>query len=143
MNKISAFVYCENTHQEMTTTGPKMHISNPFSSLLPSFVPGNFSFNICIGLAGVEESDNHTLRVTFGRSDDSPRLVDTGAISFGVQADSTISATVPIEYQGTVIGMEFKNVLFRAVGEYVSHVYVDEVLEGSYPIMVHGREGLE
>ncbi|MCI1778098.1 MAG: hypothetical protein LKI04_29195 [Paenibacillus lautus] len=142
MPRITSFVYCEDAKQEMTNQGVKLHVSNPFASLLPMFVPGSFSFSVCIGIAGINPEKEHTLRYIFRPTDNSSApLIDTGELKFFMSNDPGLSF-VPIDYQGAVLSMDFKNTVFRKNGEYVSDIYINGELVAEYPIMVHGRESL-
>jgi hypothetical protein len=139
---ISSFVYCEDAKQEMSNQGIKMHVTNPFASLLPMFIPGSFSFSVCIGIAGITPDREHTLRYIFKQSEGSSEpLIDTGDIKFAMNTDPSLSL-VPFEYQGAVLSMDFKNVVFRMNGEYVSDIYINGEHVAKYPIMAHARESL-
>ncbi|WP_433581365.1 DUF6941 family protein [Paenibacillus amylolyticus] len=141
MPRVTSFIYCEDAKGENTPLGNKFHVMNPFASLLPTFVPGSFSFSVCIGIAGIGAGSEHKLTYIFRANDGSEPLINSGELQFGVVVDPSLQL-VPLDYQGVVLGMDFKNVIFRKNGEYVSDIYLDGKLSASYPIMVHGRESL-
>ncbi|WP_145322992.1 DUF6941 family protein [Paenibacillus xylanexedens] len=140
MLRITSFTYCEDSKPEQSPTGPRLSISNPFASLLPAFVPGSFSFSVCIGIAGIGPGEEHKLQYIFRSSDNSVEpLINTGEVQFNVNQEPTLQS-VPVDHQGVVLSMDFKNTVFRKNGEYISDIYMDGILVASYPIMVHGRE---
>lgn len=142
MARVSTFIYCEDVRHDQTPQGMKLNVQNPYATLLPAFVPGNFTFNICFGIEGMDLERDLKLRYTFGPSNEADNLlVDSNDISLKVERNPE-TLNIPDAYQGVVMTMEFKNIIFRKNGEYVSKIYLDDKLLGEFPIMVHGRESL-
>ncbi|SDW30169.1 hypothetical protein [Paenibacillus sp. PDC88] len=137
---ISSFTYCEDAKQEITPQGPKLMVLNPFASILPAFIPGGFSFSVVIGIGGIVPTEEQLLRYIFRHEEENSEiLIDTGDVRFTMGVDESLKL-VPAEYQGVALSMDFKNLVFRKKGKYISFIYLNNQLVAEYPIMVHGRE---
>lgn len=141
MAKITMFVYCEDTKMEMTPSGPKGVIVAPLTTLMPQFMPGSLSFSVSVGIQGLSQHEEHKLTYTLSLKDEAVPIINSGDLTFKVQSTPD-TQNVPEIYQGIIFNLEFKNVVFRTNGEYISRVYVGGSLMGEFPINVYGKESL-
>ena len=130
MPKITTFVYCENIGQEMTPSGPKMHIIGPLQVISLNFLPTNYSFTVVFGIIGIVPNDVHNLQIIF--------CDEKGNIMSG----STTPIKIPInenfatDSQGFFANWMVQNVQFDHVGIYYTKIILDKMDIGIYPIKV-------
>ena len=130
MARVSTFLYCDSFENIMTPSGPKLNVSNPLQIFTPAYIPGNFSFGILIGIIGFDTKITHSLRVIFKHKESEKSVFDTGNIEFPTNAESKL----PTYLDGTMINMDFRNVVFENDGEYFTEVIFDDKKLGEFPI---------
>lgn len=136
MARITNFAYCENTQNEMTPSGPKLHLIGPMQVMLPMFIPGMFTFSIFIAIMDLKIEIPHTIKFVFsGPDSDKPVIFDTGDIPLPAQ---TSVYNLPEDMRNLMLGLEFTNVVFREEGIYATDVFFDGELLGNYPIKAKG-----
>lgn len=143
MAKISTFIYSENTAQEMTPNGPKLHILTPLQVFLPRFIPGTFSFSITFGILDYDLLKEHKIQIKFINNKENI-LVDTGSITLPINSNKPKidgkTVELPLDMQGSIMNMNFQNVVFREEGIYKTNIVFDNDNIGSYEIKVKGVE---
>lgn len=138
MPYISTFVYAEDSNAELTPQGQKLHIINPQQIFLPMFVPGMFSFAVAFGILEVNTQESHRIRYVFySPVEGELPLIDTGEVVLPIVTEDN---GVPIDMQGIMLNLNFRNVPFRLEGAYKSEIYLDGNLLGIFPIKVRGKE---
>jgi hypothetical protein len=146
MPRISTFMYCEETKQEAHPGLPnRLNISNPLNVFRPAFVPGMFSFSIVFGLLGIDIVEKqHLLRIKFLNSNDLEKpIIDTGDIQMIAEKNpNDTNASLPEEHRGMMANLDFRNAVLKSEGEYITEIYMDNELLGSFPIYVKGVEQL-
>ena len=98
----------------------------------PVNIPTEYSFSISFGIQDVDVTEPHYLRIIFHNAE--VVLHDTGTINLPIEEKG--DAKLPKNLRGINIGMDFRNLLIHSEGEYVTDIYLDEVLLGSYPIAI-------
>lgn len=132
MAKISNFIYCESTINEATPQGNKIHIVSPLQVFLPMFIPGMFSFSVVVGIIDLDITKPHMFKyILTGPDDNDKPLIDTGEIPLPPQVNVK---NLPDDFSGYMSGMDFRNVVMRKEGVYVSEVFFDGNSMGKFPI---------
>jgi hypothetical protein len=138
MAKITNFAYCENTQNEMTPSGPKLHLVGPMQVMLPMFIPGMFTFSIFIAIMDLDIEIQHNIKFIFrGPDSGEPPIFDTGEITLPGQIPVL---NLPEDMRNLMLGLEFTNVVFRKEGIYSTDIFFDGELLGNYPIKAKGIE---
>jgi hypothetical protein len=139
MPHVSMFMYCENATNDMTPQGPKLNITGPLHILTPMFVPGMFSFSIVFGILDLETDIDHAIRVIFRSSvAGEEHLIDTGK-DILIPRNSEKN-DLPKDMRGLMMSLDFKNVVFRSEGLFLTEVLFDGESLGQFPIKVRGSE---
>lgn len=146
MAYISTFVYAESSIQEMTPKGPKLHIVSPIQVFLPRFIPGTFSFGIVFGILDYDATISHNIQVKFINSKEET-LVDTGKLNLPISPINNVnidgkSIELPKDMRGSMMNMNFQNVVFREEGIYKTQIIFDNKNIGNYQVKVKGVEKL-
>ncbi|MFB9859611.1 DUF6941 family protein [Salinicoccus siamensis] len=139
MPKITTFVYAEEISN---TRDNKLNIVNPLNVFRPAFVPGMFSFSVVIGIIGLDVTQGkHTLRIKFyGEDQKETPLIDTGYVP--LEDVPTGPLSLPSELRGMMGSMDFRNVVMKSEGVYITEVFVDGDLLGEFPIHVLAGESV-
>lgn len=118
----------------MVVASKQFNVFGVLGALTPEFIPGQFSFSIVIGVRKTDFSISHTIRIIFGKHDESP-LVDSGENT--IRPNKAISSSSGTSY--SILGAQLTNVIFKEAGEYVTSVYWDGELMRSEHIAVEQR----
>lgn len=140
MPRIATFIYSDNSQLSINNNSQVLTITNPMLIFKPTFIPSTFSFAVTIGILGADESTPHVLRYIFKKKDSEELIINTGDMQFPARNTDTDSAQVPHEYNGFLVNLDFRNVVLKSEGEYVSQVYLDTIHLGDFPIYVKGIE---
>lgn len=136
MAYITSFIYSEETRHESIPNGQRVNLINPLIVFTPSFVPGQFSFAITVGLMEVELNKPHVFRYIFrGSNPEQPPIADTGDTQIPTQENTK---DLPFEMQGLFVGFDLRNVVLSDNGKYYSEVFLDGQSLGTFPIFVKG-----
>lgn len=134
MVKVMFFVYCESVETQMVQSGmPRMNIINPMLIMTPPYIPGVYSFSILLGLQGFDVKKNNTLRLIL-KNPLGSTVVDSNIIN--LPATDEGSATLPKEYRGMQMNMDFRNTVLEVEGDYFTEVILNGEQIGSYGISV-------
>jgi hypothetical protein len=139
MPKITTFFFCEEA-QPNNQTG-KLNVSGPLHVFTPAFVPGMFSFSVVIGIMGIDLTQrSHKLRIIMtGPNKELDPVINTQDIDMFKQ-DGEVVYSLPPEYRGLFINIDFRNVVFREEGLYNTEIYLDGELLGNSEVPVIGVE---
>lgn len=141
MPRVSTFLYCEGTVKEEAQDG--LIIRNPLMIFRPAFVPGMFSFSIFFGISGINDGNEHLLRIKFiNIKDIANPIIDTGDLPIRQpQYEPGHSDNeIPTEFQGMMANLDFRNAVLRNEGEYYTEIHLDNILLDKFPIYVKGAE---
>lgn len=139
MARLFSFMYCLNAERQQPPTN-SINAIGVLSTFKPDYVPGAFSFSIIFSILGLDMSTDNTVRITFSKRDALKPLVDTGNISLSSNElnKDAHSALIPEEYQGVDFTLDFRNVVFKENGVYVTTVYLNGDALGEQDIYVSG-----
>lgn len=134
MPNISNFMYCERIEP-----GPngQLLLTNPLLIINPMFVPGMFSFGVVFGIKDMNLDENHALRLLFLSPDekDAP-IIDTNNLPLARETLSGQKIGLPVEEQGVMLNLDFRNVVLKSEGTYKTVIILDGVTLGEYSIYV-------
>lgn len=139
MATIRNFLYCVAAKTENIKEGEsqKIVIDGLLNALTPDFIPGNYSFSIVFSVLNLNDSDEHTVRLSF-TDEEKEMLLETEETKLkgGLENKNNI----PNEFLGYNVCVDMRNVLFKHEGLYSTKVFVDGEEEGEYTIYVKGKE---
>jgi hypothetical protein len=139
MAYLTTFVFSEDTNQELVNQNKILHVINPQNVFRPQFVPSAFSFSVTFGLIDLDPDKKNTIRFTLNAPNENEKyVVDTGNID--LDPNHAFDRRLPIEANGFMMNMDFRNVPFRIEGKYLAKVNVNGELVGEYPVFVYGQE---
>lgn len=138
MARIKTFLYCENIENQITPVGPKTSLNGPLAALRPVFIPGMFSFSIFMSMEDVELETSHRFKIIFKHEETGEVIIDTGD---GEIPSQNVEGNLPKEIRGIMLNMDFRNVILRNEGYYVSEIYFDGEPIGEFPIYAKALEG--
>lgn len=136
MAKLSMFVVCDNINNINVNAGGEIRsvpqLTAPQVVLRPMFIPGSFSFGIAAGVVGVNLQEKTKVRFTIANPE-GKIINDSGETEFPIidQADS-----LPTEYQGFMLSMDIRNIVFEMPGDYIFTLFVNGEEAGSHEIPV-------
>lgn len=111
-----------------------LNIVNPQLLLTPTYIPGNFSFCVVVGVQDVKPADSstNTIKLKFELLTPKGKLLQQSA------ADLPMSNTqnIPEQYQGFLMSFDLRNLPIEEEGAYVLKLYVDDVLIGDKEIPI-------
>lgn len=135
MPYVSLFVYSDGTKTE-NHPQPEMHIINPKIIFTPMFIPGQYSFDVTVGIMELDtEKEEHTARYTFS-GPDGGIIINSGGIR--LQKTEQPQKNLPPDMRGGIISLDFRNVILNKNGTYKSEVFCDGESLGDFPISVRG-----
>ena len=139
MANLTSFVYCLNAERVAGSegNGDAINAMGILSTMTPEFVPGAFSFSIIFAILDVDITAENKIQITFKNSE-GKELVDSGNILIPGNKESK-GSTLPKEYQGLNMSMDFRNVVFESEGVYTTEVSFNDTLLGVMPIYVKGK----
>lgn len=140
MPKLTTFIYSDNSRLDFNNGKQAVTISNPMLIFKPAFIPSTFSFAVTMGILGVDESVTHNMRYIFKKINSEDILIDTGEMQISTKSSDPTDVELPFDYRGFLFNMDFRNVVIKSEGEYVSYVYFDSECLGEFPIYVKGIE---
>jgi hypothetical protein len=138
MAKVSTFLYCEGVQNDVTPTGPKMHIIGPMQILTPMFIPSMFSFSVVIGIIDTNMKMPHKFRLLL-KGPDEQIIIDTGESIIPIN-NAKVIPNLPEDMQGFMGSIDFRNVAIRQEGTYEIEVFFDDESMGKFPIKAKGVE---
>ncbi len=132
MANLKTVLYCEGINADMTPNGPKNTLVGPLMCLAPMFIPGMFSFSIFVHIEDIGEVKDlaHSFKIIFKKKNSQEEIVNTGDQPININKGDQ---TEENKMNGIMINMDFRNVVIREEGEYVSEIYFDneKIGEGS------------
>ncbi len=132
---ITTFLYSDGFRQEVQNQQPTILIINPRLVFVPMFIPTQHSFAVTFGV--MEAEVGHTVQYAF-KNPSGETLIDTGKISLPQLNEDQLK--LPPEMRGVVLNLDFKNVILKEKGTYVSEIFYDDVPIGTFPIKVRGAD---
>lgn len=142
MPYVQSFMYAESViglnmplANDPTKTEHKIQILGPLSTLKPTYVPGLFSFSFACNILAYDHTIAHTMRLCFLKEGSEVILVDTGVTDISAN-ENTQEDILPPHLRGVNFALDFKNVNIEELGMYITEVYLDDELIGSFPIEV-------
>lgn len=140
MAKILNFTYClaiERKSQGIENS-ESINAINVLTQLTPEAIPGMFSFAIAFSILDLNLDQSNTIRITFSNSETDTPIVDSGEVIINPE-NAPQNNDIPAQYRGLNICMDFRNVVFNSLGEYITKIYFNEELIDSKPIYVKGK----
>lgn len=107
------------------------------SAITPEYIPGLFTFSVIVILLDLEENGIHKLEVKF--SDPNGENVVQLETDLPAVPSMVINSSLPKEYRGINIAMDWNNVNFKISGVYELKVYYDGNEVGTKQIYVKGK----
>ena len=129
MSKIDNFVYCLSANTSpldkniIVLTGVR-------NSLLPDFIPGNFTFSISFSILDIG-AEEHIAKIEF--LDPEGKII---ANADNILIKSLETNEVPDEWSGVNVTLSLTNVILTTEGVYKTVVYFDEKWLGEKEIYV-------
>ena len=122
MAEIVSFMVCNSINNIPTPDNVMVsNIVSPQIVLRPQFIPGNFSFGVAIGIAGVDLSKPNKIRFQIN-GPDGKSVHDSGESDVpGDRPDDIL----PAKYQGFVICLDIRNFVIEQQGEYQFLLYLN------------------
>ena len=134
MPYVSTFLYSEHSTVEQFPERQRMCIVSPCHVFTPAYIPASISFSVLFGILALDGSIRHIINFLFyGPNEGEPPLVDKG--DFVIEENSKPSQ-LPLDMQGTIVNMNFRNIPFKREGTYKSVILVDGNKIGVFPIQV-------
>lgn len=131
MPKITTFLYCEGSQNEVLPKGGnKLHLIGPMLKLTPMFIPSMFSFSVCISIEDVSIDTQHVGKFVFNNPE-GEEVINTGDVPMAIQPEA-IDPTD--EIHSLLLGLDFRNVVLKTEGVYVGKIYFDGELLGEQSI---------
>ena len=130
MVKIVSFVYCDKIQHKLENGQLRPQIVKPLTVLLPVNIPSNYSFSFVCSFNGIDVNAKNTLEVRF-LSPTNKLVGTTGKINMEVDDKNDEQGNASVTFN-----LEFHNIILNEEGEYVTEIYHNDVLLGSYPIEV-------
>ena len=130
MANISNIIFCLNT---TNLPGQGVSANTILSALTPDYVPGLFTFSVVITVLDLDMSVGHNVIIDFANEKESVAHIEG---SFPVME---VDNTLPKEYQGLNLSMDWTNVNFKEGGLYTLKVNIDGADVGEKAIYVKGK----
>lgn len=139
--KITSFIFSEDTEQAINhgTKGNVLHIVNPLHIIRPQFIPSGYTFSVTFGVKGLDPDSEHKIRFRLLTPSGSSAM-DTNDIS--LPKNTGFDRLLPLELNGLMINLDFRNVALREIGEYKGVVLVNDEVIGDYPLDVYPEESI-
>jgi len=133
---VTSFVYCD--HIEVQPVPPPkgqiFRLVDPLQVIKPFAIPGPHSFSLSIGLQGVEIAENdNAVRIDILDPDGNSAFVAETAMP------KAPASEFPPEECGVVLNLDLRNFIFIKPGIFVSHLFVNNVEIGQYPILAAAK----
>ena len=140
MAKLTNFIYCINAERVPNNggNGDSINAMGVMSALTPEFVPGTFSFSIIFTVLDVNMSENNVIRIIFSKDGEENNLVDSGIIAIPPMPNAD-DVSLPNEYKGLDMSMDFRNVIFETEGLYNTAIFFNGQLLANNLIYVKGK----
>lgn len=136
MPKLTNFTYCSAVEKDKAQNG-MINSLGIFEILSPDYVPGALSFGIVFSIVGVDYSKNNVIKVIFKKVDSDKSIIDTKEITLPSPPNKNVD--IPDDYKGFNMCLDFRNVVFKENGLYVTHIYFNGELLSAKEIYVKGR----
>lgn len=136
MAKMVSFVVCDainNVLPDGETNVPAL--ISPQITLRPQFIPGNFSFGISVGVAGVDLRKENRVRMTI--SDPKENLIQV--LGDNELPKAPDEDTMPLEFQGFTLIIDVRNLPIQCEGEYIFSLFLNGERIGTQKIPVFKR----
>lgn len=135
MAKITYFMICDTMSNVPMPGGTfSLNIVNPQLLLTPSYVPGNFSFCVVVGVQDVKTivSSNKLVKFKFELLDPNKKMLQQSIAELPLIA----MKNVPEQYQGFMMSFDLRNVPVEEEGAYILKLYINEDLIGEKEIPI-------
>ena len=134
--KLNFFIYAINVK---TLPGGPLNAENILSVMNIDYLPGAFSFSIVFNIFGMDEGEDHIVKIKFFNKDDNEIILETDSINLP-KSPLEPDESVPAEYRGYMMTLDFKNVVFKKPGAYSTTIIVDGVEFADNDIYVKGKD---
>ena len=128
MARISTFMYCDNVQNQYNN----MVVNSPMQIITMNYIPGMFSFSVIFGVLDINQYEDHRIRFVF-KNEEEKVIIDTGEVNLPKNPNVE---NIPVEIQGFMASMDFRNTNFDSEGTYRSEIYIDGDSLGQFPIKV-------
>lgn len=142
MAKLANFIYCISAERVNSPDGKEQNINanGIVSALGLDYIPGGFSFAIVFSVLGVDVTvPSNTMRIILRKKDDPKPLVDTGNFVLP-PITAPYDESLPDDYKGYNMTMDFRNVNFTEEGIYTTEVYFADKNIGDSSIYVFRKK---
>ena len=138
MVRLTNFVYCADSR--LTNEKNAVDALNILSVFKPSYIPGPFTFSIVFSLIGVEENNRNRIRIEFQQDFGAKEILfNSGEIVIPEFKKDNLNED---KITGLNFRFEFKNVIFKENGLYVTKIYFNDELLGERLIPIEGGKWL-
>jgi hypothetical protein len=136
MAKLVSFVVCESINNMPTANmGVVPNVVAPQIAIRPQYIPGNFSFGMVVGIAGIDLHVTNRMKFTI-KDPAGTVLQDSGENELPIAPKDTV---LPEKYQGFMMCMDIRNLAIPCEGEYVFSFYLNGECVGTQNIPVFKR----
>ena len=137
MISVINFVYCLNVIRKVNPDRTEtVDASGILPVLLPESIPGNFSFSIVFTVLGINPKQLNNVQIQFKK--DNVIVADSGIISIA-PIDKLEKNSLPDDYVGLNMSMDFRNIVFKKTGIYNTLIFINSKEIASEPIYVQGK----
>lgn len=131
--KVHDIIFCMKA---INVEGEGVSANNVLSAINPEYIPGLFSFSVVFTILDIDYEKEQSLCVELV-SPYGDRVVEIdGLLIPKVEIPDT---TMPKEYVGINLAMDWVNVDFKCSGEYILNVFEQKQIIGSKTIFVKGK----
>lgn len=134
MVKLENVIFC--MHAE-SVSGRGVTAETILATLFPDYIPGLFTFSVILIILGLDPQADHSFKAEFW-SPSGECVVNIG----GPFSIPNPDLSIPQEYQGVNLAMNWNNTNLRSSGVYKLKVWVDNKLIGEKDIFVKGKNEL-
>lgn len=139
---LTSFVYCISAERATSPDGKEQSINanGIVSALGLDYIPGGFSFAIVFSVLGVDVTvPSNTMRIVLRKQNEPKPLVDTGNFVLPPITEP-YNDSLPVDYKGYNMTMDFRNVIFTEEGLYTTEVYFADSKIGESPVYVFRKK---
>lgn len=139
MAKLVSFMICDtvNNIPGPTNEGVIQTLVAPQIAVRPQYIPGNFSFGIAVGVAGVDLEKENAVRFAV-EDPEGHSIQDSG---YSPLPKIPAKDEMPKEYQGFMLSMDIRNLPIEKEGSYIFALYIngEEVGRKEIPVFKRGN----
>ena len=137
MAKIANFMICDTMNNVPMPGGAfGLNIVNPQLLLRPSYIPGNFSFCIVVGVQGIKTTNLNTVKFKFEFCDPNNKVLQQSSAELPLVK----MPNVPEEYQGFLMSFDLRKLPIEKEGAFILKLFVDEELIGTKEIPIYKKD---